>query len=136
MTGDKKVQRSGEDDSYSQELAKYLDMMDETDRRLTPEHVAAKLGDLLDHVPSEETPGDTPSSPGEDSTSGSLGLVITGAVAVAGWYLARRRARKGQPQFHPRSFDPTSGRGEHTNFAGRTAVMNQQQGASGPEPGP
>jgi hypothetical protein len=117
VTGDKKIRRSGEDDSYSQELAEYLNMMDETDRRLTPEHVAAKLGDLLDHAPPEKTPEDTPSSPGEDSTSGSLGLVLTtGAVAVASWYLARRRARKGQPQFHPKSFDPTPGRGEHTHL--------------------
>jgi hypothetical protein len=116
VTGDKEIQRSGEDDSYSQELAKYLNMMDETDRRLTPEHIAAKLGDLLDLGPSEKTPEGTPSSPGESSTSGSVGLIVAGAAMAAGWYLARRRARKMQPQFRRRSFDPTLGRGEHAHL--------------------
>jgi hypothetical protein len=124
VTGDKKIRRSGEDDS--QELARYLDMMDETDRRLTPEHIAAKLGDLLDHVPPEKTPeDDTPSSPGKGSTSGSLGVVIAGAAVAAGSYLARRLARKMMQRLVDprnfdstrRNFDPTPGRrGEHDHL--------------------
>lgn len=116
MTGDKKTRRPGEDDSYSQELAKYLNLLDEADRRITPEHIAGKLGDLLDHVPSENAPDDTPSSGGGVSTSGSLGIIMAGAGVAVGWYLARRRARNMQPQWRPRTFDPALERGERAHL--------------------
>jgi hypothetical protein len=114
MTGDKKTRRSGADDSYSQELATYLNLLDEAEHRLTPERVAGKLGDLLDHVSSEQTPEDTPPSGEGGGTSGSLGFIVVAGAAA--WYLARRRARKMQPQWHPGNLDPAAGRGEDTHM--------------------
>jgi DNA-directed RNA polymerase specialized sigma24 family protein len=95
----------------TQELATYLDLLDESDRRLTPERIAGKLGDLLDHVSAEQTP---PSGEG-GGTSGSLGLIVAGA-GVAAWYLARRRFRKMPPQWHPDNLDPAAGRGEDAHM--------------------
>jgi hypothetical protein len=113
MTGDKKTRRSRADDSYSQELATYLNLLDEADRRLTPERVAGKLGDLLGHVSSAKTPQDTRSSGEGGGTSGSLGFIVVAGAAV---FLARRRARKMQPQWHPGNLDPAAGSGEDAHM--------------------
>lgn len=67
--------------------------------------------------PSEKTPEDALPSPGKGRTSGSPGLKIMAAAAMAaGWYLRRRWAQKMPPQSHPRSFDPTPGSGKQAHW--------------------